>query len=264
MKKSVTLLLCLSLILCSFLLTSCGAKGKTLAEIKEAGVMVVATSPDFPPFEYLSDSQTVEGIEIDILNAVCQKLGVKLEIAQMDFNAVLPGIKAGKYDVGASGITVNAKRQKNALFTSPYCMAAQVIVVKEDSPIASKADLTGKTVSVQTGTTAETFCQGAGYTVDAFEQNPDAEAALTSGRVDAWVIDDLTAKDMVAEYNASHTDKLTILAEPMTKEPYAFAFTFGSEDLVAEINTILADMQAKGEIKAIFTAYDAPFTAPEN
>ena len=83
--------------------------------------------------------------------------------------------------------------KKNVLFTDPYCLAAQAIVVTAGSPIASKADLDGKTVSVQTGTTAEDFCMGEGYDVMGFAANSDAEAALVTGKVDAWVIDDLTA-----------------------------------------------------------------------
>jgi hypothetical protein len=111
----------------------------------------------------------------------------------MDFEAVLPGVTAGKFDLGVSGISVTDQRKKNALFTDPYCLAAQAIVVVEGSPITSKADLDGKKISVQTGTTAETFCMGNGYDVSPFAANADAELALVNGKVDAWVIDDLTA-----------------------------------------------------------------------
>jgi polar amino acid transport system substrate-binding protein len=141
-------------------------------------------------------------------------------------------------------------------------LAAQAIVVTEDSPITCKADLEGKTVSVQTGTTSETSCLADGYSVNSYAANSDAESALTSGKVDAWVIDDLTAADMVASYNAEHSDKLVILDEAMSTEPYALAFAFGSEDLVEEINSIIADLLADGTIASIFEKYDAPFTAP--
>ena len=241
------------------LLAGCGASGKTLADIKEAGKLIVATSPDFPPFENLEDGEVV-GIEVDIMNKVCEKLGVELVLEQMDFDSVLLGIQAGKYDVGMSGITVNADREKNMLFTDPYCLAAQAIVVKADSAIASKADLARKSVAVQTGTTAESFCMDNGYDVKSFAANSDAQSALTTGKVDAWVIDDLTAAAMVAEYNADNADQLVILPEAMTTEPYAFAFSFGSEDLVAEINKILADLIADGTVEQAFTKFEAPYT----
>ena len=196
MKKLLALLL--SVVFVAVCFTGCAAKGKTLAEVKEAGKLVIATSPDFPPFESLEGDEVV-GIEVEIMKLICKELGVECEFAQMDFDSVLIGIEAAKYDCAMSGITVTPDREKNMLFTSPYYVAAQVIVVKEDSAIAKKADLEGKKVSVQTGTTAESGCQDEGLDVQAFQANADAKAALTTGKVDAWVVDNLTAIQMVAE-----------------------------------------------------------------
>ena len=259
MKKLLSIILSLTLLLT---LAACGSKGASLKKIQKAGKLVIATSPDFPPFESLDGSGKVTGIEIDILEEVCAQLGVSLEIQQMDFDSVLPGVQAGKYDMGVSGITITEKRQKNVLFTDAYCLAAQAIVVKEGSPISSKADLEGKTVAVQTGTTAESFCMDNGYTVSAYAANNDAQSALLQGKVDAWVIDDLTAADMVKVYNAQGGDQLVILGEAMTTEPYAFAMAFGSEDTIEAINGILKTMEDSGAIAAIFDKYEAPFTAP--
>ncbi len=280
MKRCMALLMT-ALMLCA-LLTACGgttttdetakateaaaaaataSDGGALSRVKAAGKLTVATSPDFPPFESLENGEVV-GIEIDLLKLICEQLGVALDIQQMDFDSVLPGVQAGKFDLGASGISVTDKRRKNVLFTDAYCLAAQAIVVTEGSPITSKADLEGKTVSVQTGTTAETFCMSAGYKVNAYSANNDAQLALTSGKVDAWVIDDLTAADMVKIYNAQGGSQLVILGEAMTTEPYAFAFAFGSEDLVEKINTILNGLVKDGTVASIFEKYEAPYTAP--
>ena len=259
MKKLLSIILSLTMLLT---LAACGSKGASLKKIQKAGKLVIATSPDFPPFESLDGSGKVTGIEIDILEEVCAQLGASLEIQQMDFDSVLPGVQAGKYDMGVSGITITEKRQKNVLFTDAYCLAAQAIVVKEGSPISSKADLEGKTVAVQTGTTAESFCMDNGYTVSAYAANNDAQSALLQGKADAWVIDDLTAADMVKVYNAQGGDQLVILDEAMTTEPYAFAMAFGSEDTVEAINGILKTMEDSGAIAAIFDKYEAPFTAP--
>ena len=256
--------LCLVVIMVAACLTACGTKTLTVEDIQKAGKLVIGTSPDFPPFESLSDDGKVEGIEIEIMELICKELGVELEIKQMDFDSVLPGVQTGKFNVGVSGISVTPEREKNTLFSTPYCLAAQAIVVTSGSSITSKADLTGKTVSVQTGTTAEEFCMDNGYTVKAFAANADAEAALTVGKVDAWVIDDLTAAEMVAVYNEEHPDApLVILDEAMTTEPYAFAFAFGSEDLVTKINEILNKLLDDGTIASIFEKYDAPYTAPK-
>ncbi|MBQ7314459.1 MAG: transporter substrate-binding domain-containing protein [Clostridia bacterium] len=256
MKKLICVLLCMVMALCA--LTSCGAKGKTLAEVQEAGKLVVATSPDFPPFENLEGGKVV-GIEVELMEMICEELGVEFVIEQINFEAVLTGVQTGKYDCGMSGISVTPKREKSVLFTDAYCLAAQCIVVRADSTIASKADLEGKTISVQTGTTAAEFCTSEGYTLKQFEANQDAKLALTQGKVDAWVVDDLTA----AEYCKGDAS-VKILNENMTTEPYAFAFAFGSEDLVAEINTILAKLMSDGTVASLFEKYDAPYTAPTN
>ena len=263
MKKIIALTLALMMIVACF--AACGgSKGTTLEDVQNAGKLVIATSPDFPPFEELQADGSVAGIEIDIMQLVCDELGVQLEIQQVDFESVLPGVQAGKYDVGVSGISVTPAREKNTLFTTPYCLAAQAIVVTSDSAIASKADLEGKAVSVQTGTTAEEFCMANGYTVKAFAANSDAEMALTTGKVDAWVIDDLTAAEMVAVYNEENPDApLVILDEAMTTEPYAFAFQKGSDDLVAKIDEIINGLVADGTVAALFEQYNAPYTAPQ-
>ena len=255
MKKIIALILVAVMLTLTF--TSCGAKGKTLAQVKEAGELVVATSPDFPPFESLEGDEVV-GIEVEILKLICEELGVELKIEQMDFDSVLIGVQAAKYDCGMSGITVTPDRQKNMLFTDAYYVAAQVIVVKEDSAIKGKADLEGKKVSVQTGTTADEGCTEAGLEVQAFNANADAKAALTTGKVDAWVVDNLTAMQMVEE-----GDGLKILGENMTEEPYAFAFAFGSEDLVDEINKILGKLIEEGKIQKIFEDFGETYVKPE-
>ena len=176
--------LVLALVMMCTCLTACGGSGVSLSDVKKAGKLVIATSPDFPPFENLENGEVV-GIEVDILNKIAEKIGVELVIEQMDFDSVIPGIQAGKFNVGVSGITVTEERKKNVDFSDAYFLASQAIVVTPDSTIAGKADLTGKKISVQTGTTAEDYCMSEGYEVLAFAANNDAAAALTSGKADA-------------------------------------------------------------------------------
>jgi len=256
MKKIIALVL--ATIMMALCLAGCSAKGPTLADVKKAGKLVVATSPDFPPFENLEGGEVV-GIEVEIMELICAELGVELVLEQINFDAVLTGVQSGKYDCGMSGISVTPKREKNTLFTVPYCLAAQCIVVRADSTISSKADLAGKKISVQTGTTAAEFCSGEGYELSQFEANQDAKLALTQGKVEAWVVDDLTAAEL-----CKGDDTVKILDESMTTEPYAFAFAFGSEDLVKEINKIMEKLIEDGTIEALFEKYDAPYTKPEN
>lgn len=259
MKKFVCFVLCalLTVFSCAAL-----ADVATLTSVKDSGELVIASSPDFPPFESLQGDGSVAGIEIDIMEAVAEKLGVKLTIEQVNFDSILLGVMNGSYDMGVSGFSVTEERKKNVLFTDPYCLAAQAIVVVEGSAIASKADLDGKLISVQSGTTAELFCLQNGYSIDAYTTNVDAELAVMNGTVDAWVIDDLTAAEMVAANNAGNGKKLVILPDAMTTEPYAFAFAKGSDDLVEAINEIVNAMVADGTVKALFDKYGAPYTSP--
>lgn len=246
-------------LLAAAMLLSCSACSSGSSDDK----LTIATSPDFPPFESLASDGSVEGIEIDIMKLVAEKLDKELVIEQIDFDSILPGVQAGKYDVGVSGISVTPEREKNTLFTDPYCLAAQAIVVVKDSPIQGKADLTGKKIAVQTGTTAESFCMENGYDVSSFVTNNDAQSALLSGKVDAWVIDDLTAADMVKAYDAEKPSQLIILDEALTTEPYAFAFKLGSDELVDDVNEVIAELLADGTIASIFEAHDSPYTAPD-
>ena len=236
MKKLLAAVLALTMLLA---LAACGSgNSDTNTASGSAGktTVTVATSPDFPPFESLDGSEVV-GIEVDILQAITGKLGLEMQLEQMDFESVIPGVQAGKFDIGMSGITITADRQKNCDFTQPYFLASQAIVVTPDSDITCKANLEGKTVSVQTGTTAEEYCMENGYEVLAFTANNDAAAALTAQQ------------------------GLVVLDEAMTSEPYAFAFAKDSE-LTAQFDEALGQLLADGTVAAIFEKYGVLYVAP--
>lgn len=257
MKKVCKVLaLVLSLAMITVCFAACSS-GNSIEKVQKNGYITVATSPDFPPFESLEAGEIV-GIEVDILKSIGEKLGVEVRFEQMDFDSVLTGVQAGKFDVGMSGITVNEKRQKNADFTDPYFLASQAIVVMADSDITCKADLTGKAIAVQTGTTAESYCMENGYDVQAYQANNDACSALTSGKVDAWVVDNEVAIALSAEQNGA----TVVLDEAMTSEPYAFAFAKGSDSLVKAFNEQLSALIADGTVVSIFNTYGVPYVSP--
>ena len=255
MQKFLAMALGLAMLLA---LAACGnAAPDASAASGSAGgktVVTVATSPDFPPFESLDGSEVV-GIEVDILQAITGKLGLEMQLEQMDFESVIPGVQAGKFDIGMSGITITADRQKNCDFTQPYFLASQAIVVTPDSDITCKANLEGKTVSVQTGTTAEEYCMENGYEVLAFAANNDAAAALTSGKAAAWVVDNEVGVALAAQQG------LVVLDEAMTSEPYAYAFAKDSA-LTAQFDEALGELLADGTVAAIFEKYGVLYVAP--
>ena len=263
MKKLTALILSLLMVL-----SLSAASARTLEEIQADGTLVLGTSPDFPPYENLvmnvnTGEFEVVGIEMDIWNLLAEKLGLKLDIRQMDFDSILGYVQTGTFDVGVSGFTVTEERKKNVLFSDVYCYENQVIIVVEGSEIKGAADLTGKLIAVQSGTTAEVNCIEAGYTINAYKYNPDAEMALARGSVDAWIVDGATAVDLVKEYNAANEKKLVVLDEPLTSEPYAFAFALGNEDLVKLVNEALNELLDNGAIAEIFAANDKPFISPK-
>lgn len=254
MKKLLAAVLALTMLLA---LAACGSGNSdtnTASGSAEKTTVTVATSPDFPPFESLDGSEVV-GIEVDILQAITGKLGLEMQLEQMDFESVIPGVQAGKFDIGMSGITITADRQKNCDFTQPYFLASQAIVVTPDSDITCKADLEGKTISVQTGTTAEEYCMENGYEVLAFAANNDAAAALTSGKAAAWVVDNEVGVALAAQQG------LVVLDEAMTSEPYAFAFAKDSA-LTAQFDEALGELLADGTVAAIFEKYGVLYVAP--
>lgn len=254
MKKLLAAVLALTMLLA---LAACGSgNSDTNTASGSAGktTVTVATSPDFPPFESLDGSEVV-GIEVDILQAITGKLGLEMQLEQMDFESVIPGVQAGKFDIGMSGITITADRQKNCDFTQPYFLASQAIVVTPDSDITCKADLEGKTISVQTGTTAEEYCMENGYEVLAFAANNDAAAALTSGKAAAWVVDNEVGVALAAQQG------LVVLDEAMTSEPYALAFAKDSA-LTAQFDEALGELLADGTVAAIFEKYGVLYVAP--
>ena len=259
MKHKRLTALVLAAALACMSLTACGGSSNGSGDASAAGgeetkTIVVATSPDFPPFEFLDGSQIV-GIEPALMQAIADKLGMELVWEQVDFDSIIPGIQAERYDVGAAGITITPDRQKNCDFSNPYFLANQVIVVNPGSDIQGKADLAGKTIAVQTGTTAEEYCMDNGYEILSFASNIDAQAALTSGKADAWVVDNEVAVKMAGEQN------LTVLDEAMTSEPYALAFAKGS-DLVDQVNQALSQLLQDGTVEQIFQEYDTVYVSP--
>lgn len=262
MKKLLSVVLAAGILFGTMtMLTSCGDKkteGTDTATSKttESDTLTMATNAEFPPFEYIEGDKVV-GADVDIANAIAEKLGKKLEISNIDFDAALTGAATGKYDVAIAGITADDKRRKNMNFSDDYYEASQAIVVTKDSDIKSKDDLEGKTVSCQEGTTGEQYLNDNGYKVMSFKSGPEAISALTTGKVDALVIDNQVAKALSEKQNGA----TVVLDEPLTKESYAIALKLGNDELTDKINKALAEIKSEGKLAEIFKKYDLPYDA---
>lgn len=246
----------LSSIILALVMSVCVFAGCSSNEAEKSNVLTMATNAEFPPFEYLEDGEIV-GADVDMIKAIAQKLGMELEITNMDFDAALTGAATGKYDVAVSGITANDDRRKNMNFSDDYYTASQAIIVNADSEIKVAADLEGKTVSCQEGTTGEQYLLDGGYNVQSFKTGAEAVAALTAGKVDAVVIDDAVAEAL----SEKQEGKTVVLEEALTKEAYAIALELGDDELTEKINGALAELKAEGKLAEIFAKYDLAYDA---
>lgn len=214
------------------------------------GTLVMATNAYFEPYEYYEGDQVV-GIDVEMAQAVADKLGMELKVEDMEFDSIIPAINSGKANIGVAGMTVTEDRLKNVDFTNPYTTATQVIIVQEGSEITGEADLTGKTVGVQLGTTGDIYVSDMdGVTVEQYNKGMDAVQALTTGKIDAVVIDNEPAKQFV-----SKAEGLKILEEEFVTEEYAIAIAKGNEELLGKINTALDELTADGTLQAIIDKY---------
>ncbi len=247
MKKIIALVLAVMMAVCC--LAGCGSA-------KDDNTLTMATNAEFPPFEYLEGEEIV-GADVDIANAIAEKLGKTLEITNIDFDAALTGAATGKYDVAIAGVTATDERRQNMGFTDDYYTASQAIIVMADSEIKAAADLEGKTVSCQEGTTGEQFLLDNEYAVQSFKTGAEAISALTAGKVDAVVIDNAVAKALSEKQDG----KTVVLDEALTEEAYAIVTKLGNDELIAEINKALAELKAEGKLAEIFEKYELPYDA---
>jgi len=247
MKRIITL--ALAVLMVAGMLAGCGAGNSK-------DTLTMATNAEFPPFEYIENGEVV-GADVDIAKAIAEKLGKELEITNIDFDAALTGAATGKYDVAVAGITANDERRKNMNFSIDYYTASQAIIVTADSAIAGVADLEGKTIACQEGTTGEQYLLDEGYAIQSFKTGAEAVTALTSGKVSAVVIDDAVAKALSKEQNGA----TKVLDEALTKEAYAIALKKGDDELTAEIDKALNELKAEGKLAEIFAKYELPYDA---
>lgn len=223
------------------------------AEVKFAkeGKLIMATNATFPPYEYY-ENETIVGIDAEVAALIAEKLGVELEIKDMEFGSIIGAVQTNAVDMGMAGMTVTEDRLKTIDFSDSYATAVQVVIVKEDSEIASVDDLEGKTIGVQENTTGDIYVTDdyGEENVKRYNKGPDAVAALGSGVVDAVVIDGEPAKAYVAQ-----NDGLKILESSYAEEEYAIAVSKDNPGLKTAINNALAELKADGSLDKIVEKY---------
>ncbi|MBR0120368.1 MAG: transporter substrate-binding domain-containing protein [Clostridia bacterium] len=224
----------------------------------------MATNASFPPYEYVDDSGAFAGIDVEIAGLIAEKLGLTLEIQDVEFGSIIGGVQAGKFDIGMAGMTVTDERLQSVNFSTSYATGIQSIIVPEGSEIKSfddffNADGTVKDikVGVQQDTTGDIYLSdtvdnggvGSDHVIQ-YKTGNDAVQALVTGKVDAVVIDNEPAKSYVAS-----NEGLVILDTAYTEENYAICVAKENTDLLESINDALAQLTADGTIDAIIEKY---------
>ena len=217
-----------------------------------AGKLTMSTNAAFPPYEMTTDTGDFEGIDIEVAGAVAKKLGLELQVDDMDFDAALLAAQNGKSDMVMAGVTVTDERLKVMDFSDTYAEGIQSIIVPEDSDIATADDLSGKAIGTQRGTTGYLYCTDdfGEENVIAYDDGLTAVQALNNGQVDAVVIDNAPAQEFVAA-----NPGLKILDTAYAQEDYAIGVAKGNTQLLDAINGALEELQADGTLQAIVDKY---------
>ena len=236
---------------CAFCFAGCAAD--------DGNYLVMATNAEFPPYEYVENNEFV-GIDVEIAEAIAEKLGMELKVENMEFDSIISFVNSGKADIGMAGMTVTEDRLENVNFTSSYATGVQVVIVAEDSAITSVDDLYAEgatyAIGVQESTTGDIYISGdiedldLDLTVERYSKGADAVQALKTGKVDCVVIDNEPAKAFVAA-----NEGLKILDTEYTVEDYAICIAKDNTELLEQVNTALEELIADGTVQKIVDKY---------
>ena len=261
MKKIIAMLMALMLVMTGIaVFTACDGNNDP-AETTEATtdaapqVIKMATNAYFQPYEFYADGKIV-GIDAEIAAAIAEKLGMTLEIVDMEFDSIITAVNEGSVDFGMAGMTITEDRLLEVDFSISYASGVQAIIVKEGSPITCADDLFAEgasyKVGVQLGTTGDIYATGdfGSENVTTYSNGNEAVLALLGGSVDCVIIDNEPAKALVAA-NAG----LKILDTSYANEDYAICIKKGNAELLEKINQAIMELTDDGTIQGIINKY---------
>lgn len=231
LKKIVMVMICLTVL--TGLLIAGGAKEESEGPLH----IIVATDATWPPMEMVDESKNIVGFDIDLLNAAAEAGGFTVEFRNTAWDGIFAGLPAGEYDAVMSSVTITDERKKQMDFSIPYINAGQILIVRADTTGVEKlADLKGKSVGAQIGTTGSFEIEKiAGLTLKTYDEIGLAFEDLVNGRIDGAVADTPVAADFALQ-NKNYRDKLKIVGEPFTDEFYGIAVKKGNTKVLETIN----------------------------
>ena len=239
--KVASIILVIAMVAC---FAACGAE-------EEKPTLTMATNAEFPPYEFV-EGEKIVGIDAEIAGLIAEKLGMELEIVDISFDSIIPGVQAGKYDMGMAGLTVNEDRLEKVSFSTPYATGIQAVIVKEGSDIKTIDDLKGKKIGVQTTTTGDIYATGdyGEEAITRYDNGAVAVQALLADKVDCVIIDNEPAKSYVKA-----NEGLKILDTEYTVEDYAICFAKDNTELKDKVDAALKELIADGSVKAVVDKY---------
>jgi polar amino acid transport system substrate-binding protein len=259
--KKITTVLSLVLIGAAFV-AACGrqedaAAGKPAAAPAPAVAIVVGLDDNFPPMGFRDESNTLVGFDIDLAREAGKRLGVEVRFKPIDWNAKEAELNGKRVDVLWNGLTITESRKEKILFTTPYLENRQIIVVREASPIRTKADLAGKVVGVQEGSSAIEAVERDAATAKSlkelkkFGDNVSALMDLGTDRLDALVVDEVVGR----YYTAKKPGEYRVLDEHFGTEDYGVGTRKDDGELMARLQKTLDEMKKDGSAAAISTKW---------
>lgn len=253
MKKTVKkLVLALACVTSVAMLAACGGKEQ---ENEEKNALVFGTNAEFPPFEYVVSNGVIDkydGIDMAIAKQIAEDNGMTAKIENMEFDSLVLALENGQVDAVIAGMTITPEKAEEVDFSVPYYTAKQVMIVKEDSDIATASDMADKKIVVIQGYTGQTCVEKLGYEFEAFKKGSEAVMELVNGKCDVVVIDSATAQKYVGDNEGL---KIVEDAEAFDSEEYGIAVKKGNTELLDKINTVLNKMIDEGTINELSAQY---------
>lgn len=250
MKKLTAALLALLM-----LLTAAAAMADSgLETIQSKGTLVIATEGNWSPWTYHDENDVLTGFDIEIGTLIAERLGVKPEFKEVPWESILVGVDTGAFDIACNGVGYTEERAEKFLFTDPYVYTEAVLVVRKDNEdIKTLEDLKGKKTSNSPNSTYALKAEEMGATVDYVDTLGETMMMVADGRVDATI----NAKGSVDDYLSQHPDADIRIVQVFAGEPvcYPLRKTAENEDLLREINEILADLRNDGTLAALSVKY---------
>lgn len=221
----------------------------------QGGTLTFGTNAEFPPFEFVTSNGVIDqydGIDMAIAKQIADENGMTATVENMEFDSLLIALQNGQIDAVIAGMTVTEERLEAVDFSTPYYTATQVMIVKEDSDIASAADMADKKICVVQGYTGQICVEEMGYPFEAFKKGTEAVMELVNGKCDVVVIDSATAQKYVSDNEGL---KIVEDASAFESEEYAIAVQKGNTELLDMINKAITAKLADGTISELSAKY---------